>query len=135
MWNDTSPRSGSRLLPSVLDQWARDEPARLYAVVPHAENSNNTFDAVTMLQMSCAVDVTAWWLTKAFGAGRDSQFLAYIRLSDLRYPIVLLAKLKIGWTVSWSVLPPTTFSSVLYLFMRFWRWNRELCLMIKFLSR
>ena len=53
-----------------------------------------------MLQMSYAVDVTARWLAKTFGSVEDSQYLAYIGVSDLRYPIVHLAAMKVGWTVS-----------------------------------
>ena len=94
--DDTLPKFGNRLLPSVLDQWANDDPARLYAVVPHAEDSTDNFDGVTMLQISYTVDVTAWWLTSAFGAGEGSQRLTYIGVLDLRYPTVLLATMKVG---------------------------------------
>ena len=54
--------------PSVLDQWANENPARLYAVAPHAY----------------AVDITARWFTGAFGPGDDSQRSADMDLSYLR---------------------------------------------------
>ena len=102
MTKEVGPRQdfGSRLLPSVLDEWARREPARLYAVIPCSEDSNEGFEEVTMFQMSQAIDSTAWWLKKTFEASEGIRCLAYIGASDLRYPIVQLATMKIGWTVS-----------------------------------
>ena len=38
----TVPKFGNRLLPSVLDQWANGNRARLYAVAPHAYAVNIT---------------------------------------------------------------------------------------------
>ncbi|KAL8791203.1 MAG: hypothetical protein Q9213_000160 [Squamulea squamosa] len=88
---------GKRLLPIVLDQWAKDEPGRLYAITPPLDTSSQSMNGVSMLQMAHAVDVTAWWLTMTFGGSHSYQCLAYIGASDIRYPMVHLASMKLGW--------------------------------------
>ena len=94
-----SAQYGARLMPFVLDKWARDEPDRLYALVPQSARIIDGFDEVTMRQMAHAVDTTASWLIETFGNCKDFQTLAYIGPSDLRYPVLTLAAMKTGWKV------------------------------------
>ncbi|KAL9595942.1 MAG: hypothetical protein Q9219_006133 [cf. Caloplaca sp. 3 TL-2023] len=94
---DKIEKYGQRLLPSVLDQWASNEPTRLYAMVPPSEHSTEGMFGVTMLQMAHSVNITARWLNATFRASTTPGTLAYIGASDLRYPIVHLATMKLGW--------------------------------------
>ncbi len=99
---------GSRLLPCVLDEWGRDEPDRLYVLVPRSPNVAKGFVGVTMRQMTHAVDVTAWWLIETFGSGNGPRTLAYVGPSDSRYPVLLLAAIKTEWEATSTCYAPNS---------------------------
>ena len=50
---------GTRLLPTVLEDRAINEPPKIYALLPHSSDIIAGFFEITMKQMSHAVDITA----------------------------------------------------------------------------
>lgn len=98
--SDVSASYGERLLPQVLDELAWTEPNRIYASCAVSTDLSRAFFDVKMIQMAFAVDYVAWWMKDLLGHSGNFETLAYMGLSDLRYPIVCLAGIKCGWKVS-----------------------------------
>ncbi|PWY92517.1 AMP dependent ligase/synthetase [Aspergillus heteromorphus CBS 117.55] len=90
---------GQRLLPDIVDYYAHEQPDRVFAAIPRSGNVTDGFEDVTMKTMAAAVNYTAWWIDRAFEDVFKRTTLAYVGPSDLRYPIVLLALMKCGWSV------------------------------------
>lgn len=90
---------GERLLPQALDEHSRNDPARVYASIARSLDLAQGFRDVTMREMACAVDSIAWWLEARIGKSEKFETLAYMGVSDLRYPIFCLAGMKCGWQV------------------------------------
>lgn len=69
------PKAGQRLLPNVIDDLARDEPAR----VIFEEALGDGFRKTTVKKFANAINRTAWWLeTHLGGKGVDFETLGYI---------------------------------------------------------
>ena len=88
---------GERLLPQVLDRYARSDPKRVYASYALSSDLSQGFRDVTMEEMACAVDSFAWWIRGILGESDHFETVAYMGIADLRYPIVCLAGIKCGW--------------------------------------
>lgn len=91
---------GERLLPQALDEHCRHDPARVYASIARSVDLAQGFRDVTMRDMASAVDSVAWWLESRIGRSEKFETLAYMGVSDLRYPIFCLAGMKCGWQVA-----------------------------------
>lgn len=91
---------GARLLPQVVDEYARIDPDRIYASILLSANVSQGFRDVTMKDMARAVNSMAWWIKDHLGLRNDFETVGYIGVSDLRYPIIILAAIKCGWKVS-----------------------------------
>ncbi|KAI5460570.1 hypothetical protein BGZ63DRAFT_248815 [Mariannaea sp. PMI_226] len=63
---------------------------------PHGESS---WSPMTWLQLKTAVDRMAFWVESQLGLAVPGSTIAYMGSNDIRYPIVLLACMKIGYTV------------------------------------
>ena len=50
--------------------------------------------------MARAINSMAWWIKDHLGLRNDFETVGYIGVSDLRYPIIILAAIKCGWKVS-----------------------------------
>lgn len=88
------------LVPNIVDQWAQDEPERLYAEYPVSTLSyEEGYRKITYADFANAVNGVAWWLHNTLGPGRDFQTLAYIGPNDLRYPALILGAAKAGYIV------------------------------------
>ncbi|KAL4936564.1 hypothetical protein BDV06DRAFT_233299 [Aspergillus oleicola] len=87
-----------RLLPSILDYRAEIQPDRVWARFPVSPTSyDHGFRAATYSQMRNAVNRTAWIFAGSIGTSTNFDTLAYLGHADLRYHIVLLAAIKIGY--------------------------------------
>lgn len=83
-----------------IDYHARESPDRIFALVPKTQNVADGFCDVNMKTMATAVDYMAWWLDgHSKNLSKDEKVLAYIGVSDIRYPIIFFAAIKVGWTV------------------------------------
>ncbi|MCJ1330754.1 hypothetical protein MMC10_007441 [Thelotrema lepadinum] len=85
---------GRRLLPSLIDEIARDDPKRLFIRYPIISDFSQTRD-VTYYDYARAIDKAAWWLEKTLGGkGVDFPTIAYTGPLDLRYHILAIAASK-----------------------------------------
>lgn len=92
---------GRRLLPHIIDYYARKEPDRVFAAIAKSEHIADGFQDVNMKTMAAAVDSVAWWIDRTFAnVPKQKRTLAYIGTADLLYPIILFAGIKTGWKVS-----------------------------------
>ncbi|KAK0649915.1 hypothetical protein B0T16DRAFT_410881 [Cercophora newfieldiana] len=94
-----------RSITEIVDGAADEEPGRVWLKVPDspANLEDTSWHDVTFRQLSRAVNVMAYWIDKHLGkadsdvkSGREP--LAYMGTNDIRYPILLLAALKTGYT-------------------------------------
>jgi acyl-CoA synthetase (AMP-forming)/AMP-acid ligase II len=100
-----TPAYGRRLVPVAVDDFAAEQPDKIFAYFPKSSNVKDGFINVTYSALARAIDRTAWWLEERLG-GRSTTFetLAYIGPSDLRYTILMVAAVKTGYKVSSAIL-------------------------------
>lgn len=95
---------GKRLLPQVVDHYARLEPTRVYASVPRsAVDLADGFQDVTMAKLASIVNSLSWWLEGTVGVG-SLNAIAYIGPADIRYAAMFLAAVKCGYKVCTTFL-------------------------------
>jgi hypothetical protein len=94
-----SPEYGERLLPQVVDYHASKTPNRIYGSYAIASDISQGFRNVTMKEMASAVNCLAWWVKDNIGTSKSFETLAYMGITDLRYPIMCLAAIKCGFKV------------------------------------
>ncbi|KAF2113570.1 hypothetical protein BDV96DRAFT_601064 [Lophiotrema nucula] len=90
---------GSRLMPVVVDQIARQQPDLKYASVPLTANISDGFKDVTFSDIASAVNHVALWIDRTLGRSTGFSTIAYMGHGDLRYVIVFLAAVKCGYKV------------------------------------
>ena len=90
---------GSRLLPQVLDDLARNDRDQVYASFPRSSDLSGGFRDVSVLEMARAVNKVAYWLDGVIGRSTSFETVAYMGPFDLRYAIVFLAAVKCGYKV------------------------------------
>lgn len=93
---------GERLIPIVIDDYAKKEPGRVWVSIPRNETALvEGYEDITYKQFANAINHAAWWLEHALsGCGESSQTFAYAGPKDLRYPILAVAAVKAGRPVS-----------------------------------
>jgi hypothetical protein len=90
---------GKRLLPQVVDGFARHKPHRVYASIPKSQlDLSAGFQDVTMARLASIVNSISWHMEKTVGQGKLDT-IAYIGPSDLRYAAIFLASVKCGYKV------------------------------------
>ncbi|OGM49661.1 putative AMP dependent ligase/synthetase [Aspergillus bombycis] len=93
---------GQRLLPHVVDYHAHENPSRVFNSMPRTQNVADGFRDVDMKTMATAVDFMAWWLDDhSKSVPKEKKILAYLGVPDIRYPVLLFAAIKAGWTTFW----------------------------------
>lgn len=113
----TSPEFGQRLLPTLIDQLAKDRPDDLFALVPKSNDLNDGFRNITLRDFATCINSVAFWLEDNLGKSTSFETLAYIgpcisshhsstkdaltifTLVDPRYFILALAASKVGYKV------------------------------------
>lgn len=96
----TQPR-GERLVVTVIDQYAREEPERAWVSIPRTDKLSDGYVDVTYKQLANAVSHAALWLDASLGPGKDAfETFAYVGPKDLRYPVLAVAAVKVGRKVS-----------------------------------
>ena len=89
------------LLNHIIDHYARDEPERLHAELPHSPTTYAAgFRKVTYAAFANAINGMAWWLHRALGPGKNFETLCYVGPNDLRHNILLFGAVKAGYKVS-----------------------------------
>lgn len=91
---------GERLLPSVVDEIAVTDPARVLYSITKGKSPVDGFQDITAVEFARAVDRCAWHLEDSLG-GRGENFptLLYMGAQDLVYAILVLASNKAGYKV------------------------------------
>lgn len=97
----TSQPNGNQLLPVVLENRARLNPHGAWAKFPVSDHTYASgLRTATNLEVSNAVNKVAWLLEERLGRSREFETIAYIGPFDLRYFIVVIAAIKVGYKVS-----------------------------------
>jgi len=91
-----------RLLPKVVDDFARLEPERVLAAIPLGLEVSDGFRDITAKTFAKAVDRLAWFLQKELGRGRREDVITYLGPSDIRYALVALAAAKADYRSFWT---------------------------------
>lgn len=94
---EAQPNYGKRLLPQIIDSWAKKEPSKLYAVTPRSNEAKDLVD-ITYGQFANAINAIAWWLDEKLGPSKDLTFpcFAYLGPKDLQYAIIAMSAQKVG---------------------------------------
>lgn len=91
------------LMPHLVDQKARTDPAALYLEYPiDAADYRDGFRKISYGDFANAVNSLAWWLHETIGPSEVFETLAYVGPNDVRYPALILAAVKAGYVVSHS---------------------------------
>ncbi|KAL8806333.1 MAG: hypothetical protein Q9200_005078 [Gallowayella weberi] len=99
---------GQRLLASVVEQRAQNEPNRPWAMIPRSEDLTTGFIDITYRQFANAIDRAAFWLERVLGESQQPfETFAYVGQKDIRYPIIAVAAVKSGR----KVLLPSPFTT------------------------
>lgn len=101
MPNSRTAAAKHSLLPTIVDQLARDEPNSLWGEYPKSKTSlNDGYDELTYRQFANAVNAVAHQIEKKIGRRDTREPLAYLASSDPRCSIALIAAMKVGCNVS-----------------------------------
>ena len=100
-----APDVSRDLMPVVIDRLAREKPDAIFITLCTAKG----LDAITYKQYANAVNSTARWLERELGKSDNNEALAYFGTGggDIRYAILLVAAVKVGYHVSLLVLQST----------------------------
>ncbi|EWY82991.1 hypothetical protein FOYG_15071 [Fusarium oxysporum NRRL 32931] len=90
---------GRRLIPCILDEMSRDEPDRVIYSIAKSADISKGFTEVTARKFANAVNKTAWWLESLVGKSESFQTIGYIGPHDIRYFLLNLACVKVGYQV------------------------------------
>ncbi|EXK77739.1 hypothetical protein FOQG_17575 [Fusarium oxysporum f. sp. raphani 54005] len=90
---------GRRLIPCILDEMSRDEPDRVIYSIAKSADISKGFTEVTARKFANAVNKTAWWLESLVGKSESFQTIGYIGPHDIRYFLLNLACVKVGYEV------------------------------------
>ncbi|KAK2003342.1 male sterility protein [Colletotrichum falcatum] len=90
---------GQRLIPHVIDDAARNDPARECFSIPLSSNPRDGWRPVSYGQYAAAIDRLAHHIVKTSGAPEPRSFptLAYIGANDATYLIFVVAAVKTGY--------------------------------------
>lgn len=97
---------GHRLIPSLIDGFAKVTPFRSFCSLPCSCNPKDGFRDISYEEMAAAVNKLAWWIESRLGKSQTFESLAYIGTSDLRYAILAVAAQKTGHKVGSKGKPP-----------------------------
>lgn len=76
-----APEYGQRLLPTLVDDLARDSPDKLFALIPKSKDLGNGFHEMTYSMLAQSVNTVALWLERTIDRGQRFETIAYIGAS------------------------------------------------------
>jgi thioester reductase-like protein/acyl-CoA synthetase (AMP-forming)/AMP-acid ligase II len=88
---------GKRVLPSLIDQIAKEDPNRLYISYPTGQDFSAPVRDVTFADFARAIDRAAGWIEEKLGKGENFQTIAWIGPQDIRYYFIALGAIKVGY--------------------------------------
>lgn len=101
-WNDAP--YGRRLLPTLIDQIAVQDPERECLLAPRSSEPSDGWKVITWKALSNAVNRAAHRIVDLFGKPEPGTIptIAYIGHNDVRYVVTMVACVKAGYKVSTS---------------------------------
>jgi len=104
---------GSRFIITLVDQYAFEDPSRVWAAVPIEEDDlSKGFKNITFAELSNAINHAATWMQKNLPIALELfETIAYAGPKDLRYPIIALAAAKVDRKVGQQVLFGSQFTN------------------------
>ncbi|KAK1757157.1 putative nrps-like enzyme protein [Echria macrotheca] len=94
------------LIPHMVDRLAREIPDAAFCMLPVTDESQQTsYTTVTYKHLANIVDALSWWIVRHLGHGTTGQHgdnmdvLTYVGPNDVRYPALILACIKTGYTL------------------------------------
>ena len=85
---------GHRLLPVLIDEIAQQEPGRLFCIIHGLPGGSRSLN---MNDFARAINRASYWLEAHIGRGETFETLAYMGPNDIRYYILMLAAIKVGY--------------------------------------
>ncbi|TKA77269.1 hypothetical protein B0A49_03507, partial [Cryomyces minteri] len=91
--------SHARILPLIVDKYAREQPNKPWASIQKSTNPSDGFQDVTYAAFANAINRAAWFVDSTLGKCQDSIFdtVSYMGKPDVRYFIMLVALIKTGY--------------------------------------
>lgn len=80
---------GQRLLPSFIDEIARNDPSRIFYSINKTRDPADGFQDITSKAFAQAVDRCAWYLEETMGRGYGFPTLLYMGPQDVLYAILV----------------------------------------------
>lgn len=94
---------GRRLLVTILDETAKVTPDKPIASVPRTPDLTDGWRDISFREIAHAVDELAWWFHETVGASKNSETVIYMGINDIRYMVFILAAIKVGLKVCWTL--------------------------------
>ena len=69
---------GHRLIPSLVDEYARNDPEYVFALIPRTVNFADGLQKITISTFARAVNEIAWRCESVLGKSTDFDTIAYI---------------------------------------------------------
>lgn len=99
MSNGNVPDRGRRLLPTLIEDIAANEPNRTFFEIPNGMKISSGFRAVRARDFVRGFDRAAWWIKELLGTDDRFRTLAYMGPQDLRYTFLMFGAIKTGHKV------------------------------------
>ena len=94
---------GRRLIPTLVDEIARNDPNRPFLSVPLDPTLGDGYEDVCYGSFAKAVNKCAWWLESKLGKSSTFETITYIsHARDMTYLILILAAVKTGYKVGFD---------------------------------
>lgn len=97
----TENNYGKRLIPNVIDDFARSDPHRECFQIPKSSDPRDGWRVISWKDYAKAVDSCAHKIVETCGEAPLGKFptIAYIGPNDGRYLVILVAAVKAGYKV------------------------------------
>jgi acyl-CoA synthetase (AMP-forming)/AMP-acid ligase II len=99
---ETWPTYPDELLPNTLFKLAAQYPDLTYSEYPRSKDVADGFRKITYEEVANAVHAVAWWIEENVGkpaVDDGSETLVYMGPSDLRYTVLVLGSVMVGYKV------------------------------------
>lgn len=106
-WPEDTP-FGKRVLPTLIDQVAAQEPDRECMSTPRSDKPSDGWKVVTWRDMANAINRCAHRIVELCGKPEEDSFptIAYLGTNDIRYTITMIACVKAGYKVCLVAVDP-----------------------------
>lgn len=90
--------SAGKLIPTILDEIAANEPDRVYGILPISQTGYESgARKITWRKLANAANGMAKWMIENLGPAQDFETVSYIGPNDMGHVVVALAAMKAGY--------------------------------------